>query len=103
MSTTKNQKEMATKTIQSLRDSLERGVRVNDLTERQAVVLTYILQCWMSGFLPTVREICTELDIASTNGVAGHLHALRVKEYLLEGEDAKSGLMLSDKALELVL
>lgn len=94
---------MATKTIQTLRDSLDGGVRPRDLTERQSEVLTYILQCWMSGFLPTVREIGSELGINSTNGVSGHLRALITKEYLMEAEDAKSGLMLADKALELVI
>lgn len=92
---------MATKVIQGIRDKLERGVRTNDLTPRQAEILSYVLQCWMSGFLPTIREIGAEHDISSPNGVSCHLHALRSKGYLEEVDGG--GLMLADKALELVL
>ena len=90
------------KQIQTLRDRLEPGVTPADLTERQARVLSYVLQCWLSGFLPTVREICSELGYNSTNAAAGHLAAIKRAGYFLD-EEAASGLILSDKALELVL
>ena len=88
--------------LQSLRTSLEKGIKAGDLTARQREVLCYILQCWLSGFLPSFREIGSELDIGSPNGVACHLRALKQKGYVQECE-AGSSLMLADKALEIVL
>lgn len=92
----------ATKKIQSIRDSLESGIETTDLTERQAAILCYILQCWMSGFIPTYRGIGDEFGIASTNGVVGHLKALQRKGYIEELEE-KTSMMLSDKAIRLVI
>jgi repressor LexA len=94
---------MASETLQNIRDSLEPGVQVRDLTARQAEVLAYILQCWMSGFLPTIREMCEQFDIRSPHGIVCHLNVLKAKGYLEESENAKSGLILADKAIELAI
>lgn len=93
---------MVADSIQNRRNKLQRGVKPKDLTSKQARILTYILECWMSGFMPSIREIAVEFGIGSPNGVACHVRALRLKGYLEEA-DTKRGLMLADKALELVL
>ena len=92
---------MTKPSIQKLRDKLEDCRLPRELTPRQADVLRYVLQCWMSGFIPSIREIGLEHDISSPNGVVCHLDALRRKGYLEEVDN--TSLMLSDKALELVL
>ncbi len=93
---------MATKTIQSIRDSLECGISTDDLTERQSEVLTYILQCWMSGYIPTYREVSDVFEFSSPNAAVTHTRALEHKGYL-EAAEGKSSLWLTDKALELIL
>lgn len=53
------------------------------LTARQKKVLEFIQsQIESTGYGPTVREIGDALDIASPNGVAGHLAALERKGYI---------------------
>jgi SOS-response transcriptional repressor LexA len=91
---------MSTGIIQKIRDELENGVSAPDLTARQAEVLTYILQCWMSGYMATVREVAEEFGFKSPNAVAVNLTAFRKKGYM---EDDKLGMVLTDKALTLVL
>lgn len=93
---------MATKKIQKIRDRLECGIKASGLTDRQSEVLTYILQCWMSGFIPTYREICTQFGYRSTHAAVGHTVALEREGYL-EAEEGISGLILSDKSLNLAL
>lgn len=93
---------MATQEIQCRRDKLEEPLVLRGLTPRQADILRYILQCWLSGFLPTIREIADEHGIRSPNGVVCHLRALRMRGYL-EDVGEKSGLVLTDKSLELAM
>jgi hypothetical protein len=93
---------MADKNLQKIRDRLEAGVVPAELTATQAAVLTYVLQCWMSGFLPTYRELCSQFGWSSPNAAVSHTRALERKGYL-ESEDSKSGLILSDKSLTLAL
>lgn len=94
---------MTPKQIQSRRDKLRRGFKVTDLTVTQTDVLRYALECWLSGFLPTIREICSEFGWSSPNAAATHLAALRQKGYVETQDSDKASLMLSDKSLELVL
>jgi hypothetical protein len=96
-------KKTRTNTLQSIRNSLELGVKCGDLTDARASVLTYVLQCWASGFLPTIREICDEFGWSSPNAAVQHLHALRRAGYIADCEDGKSAMMLTDKSLDLVL
>ncbi len=47
---------------------------------RQRLVLAAIRRHQAAkGFAPTIRELCTELEISSTNGVAEHLRLLERK------------------------
>ena len=54
---------------------------VREITNRQEEILRFILRCWKSGFIPTVRQIGAEFDI-TPNAVMGHLRALRKKGYV---------------------
>lgn len=93
---------MASNAIQSARDRLEGSpVKGERLTPRQSEILTYILQCWLSGFLPTVREIAKEFGVASTNTVAGHLRGLEERGYL--DTEPNRGMVLTDKAIDLAM
>ena len=60
------------------------------LTERQEAILEFIRRSIRErGYPPTLREIGTEMNIRSTNGVSDHLRALERKGYLRR-EDMKS-------------
>lgn len=55
---------------------------LNDLTERQAAVLAFILDFTRrNGFNPSCGEIADNFDI-SPNGASAHLTALRTEGYL---------------------
>lgn len=80
---------------------LRRTVRTDDLTKRQAQVLTFILQCWANGYIPTLRAIGERFGIASPNGVMYHVRALTTKGYV-KHED-RCGYQLTARALDLAL
>jgi repressor LexA len=72
---------------------------VEELTERQREILTFIVkETEMRGFPPTIREIGEEMDIRSTNGVNDHLKALERKGYLLRGEQQSRSLVPTKRA-----
>ena len=53
------------------------------LTARQAEVLSVLERSIQTrGFPPTIREMCTELEIRSPQGVSDHLAALERKGYI---------------------
>lgn len=57
------------------------------LSPRQRQVLDFIVKRIESfGYPPTIREICRQFEIRSTNGVADHLKALTRKGYLTHQE-----------------
>ena len=57
------------------------------LTKRQRQVLDFISDyICEQGYPPTIREICHEMNIKSTNGVSEHLETLYRKGYLLRDE-----------------
>lgn len=63
-------------------------------TTRQRDILIFIReQMDQTGYPPTIREICTAMDIKSTNGVNDHLKALERKG-LISRESGKSRAML---------
>ena len=63
---------------------------VQPLTERQEMILHFIRRSIRErGYPPTLREIGTQMNIRSTNGVSDHLRALERKGYLRR-EDMKS-------------
>ena len=59
---------------------------MEELTERQAEILSYIRKhISENGYPPTVREIGSAFGIRSTNGVADHLKSLERKGFLARG------------------
>jgi len=95
---------MPTKEIKTIRKKLKReGVKVRDLTPRQAEVLTYVLRCWMSGFTPTIRGIAEGVGINGHGAARKHLEHLRDRGYIATTEETKTSLVLTDKALRLVI
>lgn len=70
------------------------------LTPRQREILDWILDCYMHGWLPGVRDIGDQFSMVP-NGVYSHLKALRRKGYLQERNN-KAGVRLTDKAISLV-
>ena len=56
------------------------------LTDRQAAILKFIVRhSEERGYPPTIREICEEFGIRSTNGVNDHLKAIERKGWLERG------------------
>ena len=65
------------------------------LTDRQQKILDFISGFTRSnGYSPTIRDICSSLGIASTNGVNRHLDALQKKGWLTRS-GASRGIVLS--------
>lgn len=53
------------------------------LTPKQQRIFNYIIKhIETKGFPPAIRDICTEFDISSPNGVMCHLKALEAKGYI---------------------
>jgi repressor LexA len=72
---------------------------MEDLTDRQKVILQFILRTSEErGFPPTIREIGEEMDISSTNGVNDHLKALERKGFLTRGEQQSRSLVATKRA-----
>lgn len=95
---------MPIKEIKTIRKKLKcEGVSVRDLTPRQAEVLTYVLRCWLSGFTPTIRGIADGVGINGHGAARKHLERLRDRGYVATTEESKSSLMLTDKAMGLVI
>jgi repressor LexA len=86
--------------LTAVRTKLKKQKPPSGLTPRQGEILLYLLRCLLSGYVPTLREIGDDFDIASTNGVSCHLDALRSKGYLEAANG--TGITLTDKALNLV-
>lgn len=60
---------------------------MEELTERQRLVLEFIHKCIEdNGYPPTIREIGRYMNIRSTNGVNDHLRALERKGHLQRQE-----------------
>lgn len=70
---------------------------MKELTQRQQDILNFIMGCMRDqGRPPTIAEIATHFNIASTNGVHEHLTALTRKGYIVRSSKARS-IELSDK------
>lgn len=53
------------------------------ITEKQMQILNYLIQhVQEKGYPPSVREICTAVNLKSTSTVHGHLHRLESKGYI---------------------
>lgn len=70
-----------------------------DLTGASAAILKWILECWLSGFLPSVREIADAFGYKSTNAVQTHLK--RLKEAGMLADRHGKPLELTDEAMAL--
>lgn len=72
---------------------------MEEMTDRQKQILNFIVKTSEDrGFPPTIREICEEMDIASTNGVNDHLKALERKGFLTRGEQQSRSLVATKRA-----
>jgi len=70
---------------------------VSGLTQRQRQVLDYIRRATRrDGYPPTVREICTELDLSSPSTVHAHLANLERQGYLRRDPSKPRALELAD-------
>lgn len=70
---------------------------MSGLTERQRQVLDYIRRATRrDGYPPTVREICTELDLSSPSTVHAHLANLERQGYLRRDPSKPRALELAD-------
>jgi repressor LexA len=70
---------------------------VSDLTHRQQQVLDFIREATRrDGYPPTVREICTELDLSSPSTVHAHLANLERLGYLHRDPSKPRALELAD-------
>ena len=59
------------------------------MKDQHKKVYEYIIKCLDSGYSPSVREICSELEIASTSTASRYISAL-VAEGYLEKENSRS-------------
>lgn len=77
---------------------MEREHDEDGLTERQKQILDFVGASYRErGFAPTIREICEQFDIKSTNGVNDHLNALKRKGVLTREENRARSLVLTTK------
>ena len=61
------------------------------LTQRQQDILDFIVQMiQLKGYPPTLREIATQFEISSTQGVRRHIDALVKKGYIVRESGARS-------------
>lgn len=69
-----------------------------ELTDRQKMVLDIIERMLVRGNRPpSIHELMNQTGIASPNGVAKHLNALKAKGYITRDSGAR-GIKLTDKA-----
>jgi repressor LexA len=69
---------------------------MHGLTGRQSEVLATIRQhIDKKGFPPTLRELCVDTGIRSTNGVNDHLKALERKGYIARSDTKSRGIQLT--------
>lgn len=72
---------------------------MKDLSKRQAQVLAYIKKCMRDNLLPpTLREIRTELGVASVYAITNHLRALEKKGWITREFRKARCISLTEKA-----
>lgn len=54
------------------------------------------------GFPPTIRELCDDMDISSTNGMSEHLKALKKKGLIDREERVARGVRLTQRGRDLL-
>jgi repressor LexA len=73
------------------------GADKNALSPRQRDMLEIIVGCVRDNFrVPTLRELCSRMDIRSTNGVYCHLRRMEVKGWIGRHERTRN-IVLTDK------
>lgn len=73
----------------------------NEITPRQKEILSYIFDfIEENGYSPSMRDIASNFNIASTNGVSGHIDALITKKFLEKANNASRTLTITSKGLE---
>ena len=65
------------------------------MKEQHRKVYEYIIKCLDSGYSPSVREICSELDIASTSTASRYVSALVAEGYLIKDNSKSRTLRLA--------
>lgn len=75
-----------------------------DETDRQLEVLREIF-AWTEkhGFAPTIRELCVQLKISSTNGMKDHLKALKRKDMVAWSPRKARTLSITPRGLDRLL
>lgn len=69
----------------------------NDITQRQIRILEFITGYQKdNGYPPTLREVCKQFKIKSTNGARYHLHRLRDAGYLEVSRYTSRGVRLTN-------
>lgn len=75
-----------------------------DLSSKQLDVLGFIKsQIQLKGYPPSVREICTAVDLKSTSTVHGHLTTLEKKGYIRKDPSKPRAIEVLDKYKEFAL
>lgn len=88
--------------VRSTREALKRdGIQVEGLSKRQNEHLAYLLQCWLSGFIPSLREMAEHFGYNSHTGSMNHLMMLERLGYIKREKNMM--LMLTDSAMSLVI
>lgn len=66
------------------------------LSEKASAILKYVENCIDDGVPPSVREICSNLEIKSTSTVHKYLKELEEKGYIVRGENLNRSIRLAD-------
>ena len=75
---------------------------LEELTEKQRQILEYIKSEIMSrGYPPSVREICTAVQLKSTSSVHSYLSALEEKGYIRRDPTKPRAIEVTDDAFAL--
>lgn len=88
-------------TLKMLRHRARRLKRPQWVTLRQWEVLRFVIDAWLVGYVPTVRDIGERFNISSPNGVMCHLVALEKKGFMRSIAGRKR--ILTDQTMSMVV
>lgn len=71
---------------------------MKNITDLQKRILEYLRECSGNGLPPTVREICTQLNIKSTSTVHAHLKVLEEAGYIVRDPKLNRAIRLADES-----
>lgn len=76
----------------------------NPLTDKEKAILAFVRdQVHENGFPPSIREVCDEFGIKSTNGARYYLNRLHEKGYIIRNPRISRGIELIPRAISHVL